>query len=98
MSLIDKYKELNKELDILFMEQFGRTDRNNIDIKNLNPPVLLQTIALINLTEKIEALTSRLDMFEQAHVELDIEDIESKLDAKDIKTKPANNKKSSSKK
>lgn len=93
MSLIDKYKELNKELDILFMEQFGRTDRNNMDIKNLNPPVLLQTIALINLTTKIEELVERLNKLEETMYEKQVE-----LVIEDTKAKSANNKKGSSKK
>ena len=38
------------------MEEFGRCDRNNIDIKNLNPPVLLQTVAMIDLIDKLEVV------------------------------------------
>lgn len=56
MSFVKKYKELNEQLDELFMEEFGRCDRNNIDIKNLNPPVLLQTVAMIDLIDKLEVV------------------------------------------
>lgn len=58
--ILKEYKELENTLDQLFMEKFGRCDRNNIDVKNCNPPVLLQTIALIELKQKVEELITML--------------------------------------
>ncbi len=58
--ILKEYKELEKTLDQLFMEKFGRCDRNNIDVKNCNPPVLLQTVALIELKQKVEELITLL--------------------------------------
>lgn len=56
MTLIEQYKEVDKELNNLLMNLYGRCDRNNIDIKNSNPPVLLQTLAILRLAEKIDNL------------------------------------------
>lgn len=60
MNLTEKYKEIDKELSELLMDIYGRCDRNNIDIKNSNPPVLLQTLAILKLSEKIDNLCSIL--------------------------------------
>lgn len=69
MNLINDYKELDKELDGLLMSLFGRSDRHNIDVKNSNPPVLLQTLAILKLCNKVDKLCELLSKNEEEVVE-----------------------------
>lgn len=69
MDLINDYKELDKELDSLLMELFGRKDRYNIDVKNANPPALLQTLAILKLCNKVDKLCELLSKNEEEIVE-----------------------------
>lgn len=69
MDLINDYKELDKELDSLLMELFGRKDRYNIDVKNANPPALLQILAILKLCNKVDKLCELLSKNEEEVVE-----------------------------
>lgn len=69
MDLINDYKELDKELDGLLMSLFGRKDRYNIDVKNANPPALLQTLAILKLCNKVDNLCELLSKNEEEVVE-----------------------------
>lgn len=69
MDLINDYKELDKELDGLLMSMFGRSDRHNIDVKNSNPPTLLQTLAILKLCNKVDKLCELLSKNKEEVVE-----------------------------
>lgn len=71
MDLINDYKELDKELDSLLMELFGRKDRYNIDVKNANPPALLQTLAILKLCNKVDSLCELLSKNEEEVVKVE---------------------------
>lgn len=60
--VIEDMNSLEQELNQFYMEKFGRTDRNNIDIKMSNPPVMLQTLAIVKMTSVMEELVEKINL------------------------------------
>lgn len=60
--ILEDMNKLENELNDFYMQKYGRTDRNNIDIKMSNPPVMLQTLAIIKMTSVMYELMEKINI------------------------------------